>query len=187
MAKIALDHDSTLAATAVTALDLIHGPGHPYSYDDVLSWNWGLDKFGTARYLSALWHAWTLRPLDVPLMDDTVVYSANRLYDEHEVHIVTAHPDHMGIAEGKMEWLDYHGIQYDEFHVVPTDTTKAVLDYDIYIDDKPHLPAEVNKVSLDKQVYVYDQAYNRDAEGDYKRVFTLGEAAEDILSVAHRI
>lgn len=180
---IAVDHDSTLAATAVVAMDLIGPEADGLGYADVESWNWGLDKFGAARYLSALWHAWTLRPLDVPLMDDTVVDTMKQLSGEYELHIVTAHPDHMGIAEGKKQWLAHYGIPYDEFHVVPTDTTKAVLDYDYYIDDKPHLPVEVNKVSSDKTVFVRDHPYNRDCEGEYIRVHTLAGVLSTLIPV----
>lgn len=173
--KIALDHDSTIAATGLIAFDLIGSDAEGCTYEDVETWEWGLETFGTARYLSAMWHAWTLRPLEVPLMDETVVETANKLYENHEVHIVTAHPDQMGVEDGKKEWLDYHGIQYDEFHVVPTDETKAALDYDVYIDDKPYLPEKANRADPSKQVFVRDQRYNRDAPGEYIRIHRLVE------------
>lgn len=173
--KIALDHDSTIAATGDVAFELIGPDAEGCTYDDVVSWEWGLETFGTARYLSAMWHAWTLRPLDVPLMDKTVVETANELFDNHEVHIVTAHPDQMGISEGKKEWLEHHGIEYDEFHVVPTDSTKAALNYDVYIDDKPYLPEKVNQTNPKNLVFVRDHPYNRDVPGKYIRIHQLSE------------
>lgn len=178
--KIALDHDSTIAATCDVAFDLMEGPDHGYSYDDIESWTWGIETFGKARYLNALWHAWTLRPLDVPLMDPTVRESVSELVRDHEVHVVTAHPDHVGIEDGKKEWLDDNEIPYDEFHVVPTDDTKAVLDYDVYIDDKPDLPEAAADVEADKTVYVRDHPYNRAVEADHVRVGSISEAVYHI-------
>ena len=180
--KIALDHDSTIASTGTIAFDLIGSDAEGCTYDDIESWEWGLEKFGAERFLSAMWHAWTLRPLEVPLMDDTVVETVEELYEEHEIHIVTAHPDQMGIEEGKKAWLEYHSIPYDEFHVVPTDTTKAVLDYDVYIDDKPYLPLRVNEVNSSKQVFVRHHQYNKDVPGDYTRIYQLSEVLPHVKS-----
>jgi 5'(3')-deoxyribonucleotidase len=180
MSKIALDHDSTLAATGIVAFDLIGDEAAGYTYKDIESWSWGLDKFGTARFLSAMWHTWTLRPLEVPLMDNTVVDTVKQLWDEHDVHIVTANPDHLGIKDGKQRWITHHEIPCDDdhFYQVPPDTTKAKLDYDVFIDDKPYLAERVNEINSDARVFVRDQRYNRDAPGDYTRINKLSEVLE---------
>lgn len=178
MNRLALDHDSTLAATSEMAFELMLGPDHGYGYENVESWNWGLDTFGAARFLSGMWHAWTLRPLEVPPMEAGLSDTVDRLRDEYEVHIVTAHPDHFGIEDGKKEWLDYHGITYDDFVVVPMDQTKATLGYDVYVDDKPALPAEVNASNPDTEVYLRDQRYNRDADGEYNRIQAVAEVLD---------
>jgi 5'(3')-deoxyribonucleotidase len=139
MTRIALDHDSTLAATWAVAFDLMHGRDHEFSYASLESWDWGLDTFGPERALSALWHAWTLRPLDVPPLEQNLAETVALLREDYEVDIVTAHPDHPGITEGKELWLDHHGIEYDNFVHVMMGETKADLDYDVYVDDKPYL------------------------------------------------
>lgn len=180
MSKIALDYDSTLAATALVSFDLLGQEADGYTYKDIESWSWGLDKFGTARYLSALWHVWTLRPLDVPVMDNTVVNTVKQLCDEHNVHIVTANPDHLGIKEGKQKWLAHHQIPFNDehFYQVPSNETKAKLDYDVFIDDKPHLPERVNDKNSDARVFLRDHRYNRNAAGEYTRINTLSEVLE---------
>lgn len=183
MKKIALDHDSTLAATATVAFDLIHGPNHDYTYDDVESWSWGLDEFGAERYLSALWHAWTLRPLWVPTLEDDLSNTVADLREEYTVHIVTAHPDHPGITEGKKRWLRFNGISYDDFVVVPARSTKADLDYDYYIDDKPALPERVQELRPTSHVYLRDQPYNRDiVDAEHvTRVHSVAEVRDALL------
>jgi 5'(3')-deoxyribonucleotidase len=173
--KIALDHDSTLAATGVVAFELIGDDAAGRTYADVESWEWGLETFGAARYLSGMWHAWTLRPLEVPLMDETVVATVKKLAEDHEIHVVTSQPDHMGVAEGKEEWLQHHGIPYEKLVVVGPDTTKAFLDYDVYVDDKPYLPARVNRWTPGARVFVRDHRYNRDAPGEYVRIHKLAD------------
>lgn len=173
--EIALDLDSTLAATCVTAFDLLNETG--YSYDDIESWTWGFDEFGKARYLNSMWHAWSLRPLDVPFMEPQVPEAVDQLHDVADrVDVVTAHPDHlMGVSEGKQEWLDTHGIEYDDF--ITVDGGKETLGYDVYIDDKPTLPESVNETNPEANVFLRDHPYNRDAGGEYIRVNSLREVA----------
>lgn len=176
--RLCLDLDSTLAATSATALDLINGPDHDYTYDDIETWTWGMDEFGKYRYLSAMWHAWTIRPLDVPQMEPDVADAVRRLADRYEVHVVTAHPDHPGIDDGKKEWLDHHDIPHDEYRSVDPKTSKAALDYDAYIDDKPALAGEIADQNPDATVYVRDQPYNRDVDAPHERVASIHEVAD---------
>lgn len=168
---IALDLDSTLAATARTAFDLINGPDHEYDYDDIVEWDWGLEEFGAERYLSGLWHAWTLRPLDVEPMEDDIAAKVERLHEFGTVDIVTAHPSHPGISAGKKQWLDHHDIPYNQFVVADPGQTKAHFGYNCYIDDKPTLPERVTG----DLVFVRDQPYNRSVDGDYTRITSLSE------------
>lgn len=173
--QLALDFDSVLAGTWNVAFDLMLGPDHDYSYDDITSWGWGLNKFGEDRALSALWHAWTLRPMDVPPLEENLSQKVAALHSKYNVHIVTAHPDHPGISEGKQRWLDERGIGHEDFVVVPMNESKARLGYDVFIDDKPALPAECDS---SQTVYLRDQPYNRAAPGDYTRIESITEALE---------
>ena len=162
MTRIALDHDSTLAATWAVAFDLMHGRDHGWSYGDLESWDWGLDRFGVHRALSALWHAWTIRPLDVPPLEQGLAETVAALREHHTVDIVTAHPDHQGISEGKQEWLAHHGIEYDDFVWVPMGQTKADLDYEVYVDDKPYLCEKF--CDPEKIQYMIRHRYNEDVQ-----------------------
>lgn len=177
MQSISLDFDGTLANTQVAAFELLEGTDHEYTLEDVADWQWGFREFGRDRYLNALWHAWSIRPLDVPALEENLREKVAELRDEYRVDIVTASPDDRYIERGKRDWLRYHGVEYDDFRSVPVTSTKADLDYDIYIDDKPPLP---DRVTDDSTVYLIDAPYNRDADGDYIRVGGIGGVLTDL-------
>ena len=172
--KIACDFDSTLANTRVVAFDLMFGRDHNRDLtngESLQSWDAPLEMFGSEKFLSAMWHSWTLRPFEVPILDkDIPIWMRALQKSGHTVDIVTAHADHMGVSKGKREWLDRQGIQYDNFVRVPPNKTKAKMDYDCYFDDKPSLPSKVNEHNPDANVYLIDWPYNQNAEGQYTRV-----------------
>lgn len=170
--KLAVDFDSVLANTSATAFDLICGPDHDYTVDDVEDWTWGFREFGKEKYLSALWHAWTLRPEQVPPMEGGLEYKMKSLQDEFRVDIVTAHPDHMGITKGKRSWLDKRNIPYEEFVTVAPRISKTEMNYDAFIDDKPSLPEEA---IMNQTVYLRDQSWNQEVSGDYIRVNSIAD------------
>lgn len=176
---VALDHDSTLADIQPVAFDLLHGDDHDYDTEDVESWEWGIEKYGADRYLTALWHAWTLRPDDIDPCEDNLAETVSLLRDVARVHIVTAHPDQQGITEGKEYWLEKHGIEYDEFRPVHNGRSKADLDYDRFIDDKPQLAENIN----DHQVlYLIDRPWNQDVQtrDNVHRVDSVSEVVDMI-------
>jgi 5'(3')-deoxyribonucleotidase len=168
--QLALDFDSVLAATHRTASDLL---GVDYDYEDVESWDWPLEKFGTNRALSALWHAWTIRPHEIEPMEPNLSEKVAALHSKYNVHIVTAHPDHQGITEGKQGWLERHGIGHEDFVQVPMGESKAKLGYDVFIDDKPALPSEIDE---SQTVYLRDHPYNREVPGSYTRIESITDA-----------
>jgi 5'(3')-deoxyribonucleotidase len=177
--KIALDLDSTLAATTEVAFALMLGDDNEYSYEDIESWQWGLETFGAERFLNAVWHAWTIRPHDIKPFEIDIHVSTEKLSDHHNVDVVTANPDHWGIVEAKKEWLDRHGVVYDNFERVPESQSKGqYFEYDVFIDDKPSLP---ERVGNGRTVYLRDHTYNQDAGGEYIRVSSVREAVNDLI------
>lgn len=154
--KVALDLDSTLAATSITAFDLI---GVNHTYNDIESWEWGIETFGASRFLNALWNSWTIRPLEVPTMETTVDTFTEELSEMVDtVDIVTHHPEGvMGIEDGKRKWLDKHDVTFDSF--VSVHDSKADLSYDVFIDDKPSL-TESPALRDDQYVIQYGHRYN---------------------------
>jgi hypothetical protein len=179
--RIALDLDSTLAKTSDVAFDLLCGPNHDYTYEDIESWSWGFDEFGKAAYLNALWHAWTLRPGDITPTETDISQTTSQLREyAAQLDVVTAHPQDglLGVDENKQQWLDDWDIHYDEYHSVSGD--KHELEYDIYIDDSPKTAEEVAQRD-DATLYLYNQPYNQDVTGDYVRVNTIYAVMGDLL------
>lgn len=159
--RVALDLDSTLAATCVTAFDLM---GVDYTYNDIESWDWGVDKFGPGRYLNSLWHAWTIRPRQIPAMEKALGKSTKRIYENvDQLDIVTSHPDGMlGVDDGKRMWIEDFGIFYNNY--VSVDGSKIDLDYDLYIDDKPELAEDVE--GTQSRLLLLDHVYNQGVGGN---------------------
>lgn len=177
---VAFDVDSTLARTCDVAFKLL-GVENKYSYDDISSWKWGLETFGKAAYLNALWHAWTIRGYEIEPFSEYVEDQTKSLKACTEsLDIVTAHPENaLGITDAKVRWMKRHRISYDEMRVK---SDKHLLDYDIIVDDNPNLPENAATVDNTPEVLLYNQPYNRNAAGEYTRIASLDGALEYINS-----
>lgn len=179
--RIALDLDSTLAKTSCVAFDLLCGPAHDYTYDDIESWGWGLDEFGKWPYLNAMWHAWTLRKDDINPTEPELARTTAQLHDyAGQLDVVTAHPQEglLGVDDHKQQWLAEQEVSYDEYRSVSGG--KHELDYDTYIDDSPHTAEDVIQRD-DATMFLYDQPYNQDVTGGYIRVELLDEVLGQLL------
>jgi len=174
MKKVAIDIDSTLAATYHRVFEYLDGPQHGYTYDDLKYWDWPIDRWGEEHFFDAFRYVWSCQAASVPLYDCGGPLVTELLSDhpEFEVDIVTAQEDCTQMESGKRLWLYDNEFEYNNFVTVPLGKTKAELDYDIYVDDKPSLPERVT----DGEVYLIDHRYNRDAPGEYTRVDTPSQA-----------
>lgn len=171
--KVALDLDGVLAQTYDVAFRLMDEDDE-YGYEDIEDWAWGGEMFGQARFLSAMWHAWTLRPHEIEPMEHDVSKSTSDLYELcDQLDVVSSDPGHLGVKDSKRSWLDEHDISYDRLHISPMGGTKADFDYDVYIDDNPHMPRELRS---DQRLLLRDAPYNQEVAGDYHRVKSLPEA-----------
>lgn len=178
--QVALDLDSTIAATCAVGFELLGDPDR--DYDDIDCWNWGLDEYGE-RFLHAMWHAWSIRPTDVPPLEPDLPATIDTLRETNHVDIVTAHPPKLeAVAAGKEAWIAQQGITVDDF-VVAQD--KPALGYDVYIDDKPALVDAVDSQCPDATCIVRDQPYNRhlDLDGDHVRIPSLGRLATQLRTL----
>lgn len=165
--RLSLDFDGVLAETHEAAFDLMLGGEHEYSVEDISTWQWGVDRFGYDRYLTALWHVSQLRPDELQPIEANLPGRVAALHDHFHVDIVTAHPEREGITEAKRSWLARHNVNYDELVVVPMGESKTGLDYDYFIDDKPTVP---ENAAEEQTVFLYDRPYNQDVDGDFIRV-----------------
>lgn len=171
--RIALDMDGTLADAIDTVFQHM---GVDATQDDVTSWDWPVEQFGADAFLDAFDYTWANKWQDIAPAENRLYNTVRELVTDFHVDIVTAQPNHDGVTNGKRQWLDQHSIPYNEIVPVPRDKTKADLDYDVFIDDKPHLPARVNAKQPDATVLVRDRPHNRNAAGEYVRVQMVADA-----------
>ena len=168
--KIALDMDSTLAAISTATMAELGDEDR--TYDDIETWNWVIDEYGGDTFFDQFFEIWSERPETIDPLEDNLDDTVSRLRDLGKVHLVTNQRDSDAVTEGKMQWLDSHGIEVDEFVGVEPGRSKAELNYDVYIDDKPALPGNLNG----EKMYLRDHPYNREAPGDYVRVNSVKDA-----------
>ena len=168
--KIALDMDSTLAAISEATMAKLGDEDR--TYDDIETWNWVVEEYGGETFFDTFFDIWENEPDTIEPLEDNLSETVSELRDIGEVHLVTNQRPVEGVTEGKMQWLDAHGIEVDEFVGVEPGRSKAELDYDIYIDDKPSLPHNVEE----GKVFLIDHRYNDDAPGDYIRVDSVRDA-----------
>jgi hypothetical protein len=169
--RVAIDLDSTLANTLAVACELIG-----YEYQPTFSsLEDPIDQFGEAKFLNAVWHAWTIRPERISPTEPLISLTTEHLHAlSEQLDVVTAHPQReiLGLDENKRQWLHDHDIAFDEYRSVAGD--KHELGYDVIIDNNPNLPERA--AETDVTVLLYDQPHNRDADGEYTRIESLSGA-----------
>lgn len=161
--KIAVDFDNVLADTMTSWIDYYNKQYNKYlNKKDITIWEfWKLEKIALEREESfkifhLVWHNWQILPSIEPNIGKVV----DKLRSFAKVDIVTA-------TQGKIiNWLTYHKINYNELIKI-TDSKKAELDYDIFIDDSPSDALEIGK--LKKICLLYDQPWN---QPDQKSLFS---------------
>lgn len=181
-----LDMESVLADTHrvyVETLNERHGTEH--EYDDVTEWDWvQQDGRDFEEFMEIVENAWRERWDEIPTCDprQQLIRSVGMLAREVELHIVTARE---GVEVEMRKWLDGLGIlpNVGQFHSMPAGDSKAKLEYDYYIDDKPHL---ADQVAAEQVVFLYDQPWNQHVEANERpnvyRVHSVNEAVELIYN-----
>jgi 5'(3')-deoxyribonucleotidase len=154
--RIALDVEEVIAGTFSYFLS-VHNEQHgtAYTMSDVRSWEWVESITELDTFLDILSDGWAHSSDDIPLREPNLTACVRALNDLGTLDIVTASPAN---SQDIILWLDRHGIsEYNDFvHVDPT-ATKATLNYDYYIDDKPHLTEKLNS---DQLQYLIIRPYN---------------------------
>lgn len=136
--KIALDMEEVLAETHqpfIEEWNRRHGTS--YTLNDVDSWDWVSTTADFDEFMDIVQNEWR-KPYNIQPCEPGLAESVERIYGYVDtLDIVTART---GVEEEMQEWLEMQGIQhYDTFKSIHNGDTKAKFDYDVYIDDKPHL------------------------------------------------
>lgn len=91
----------------------------------------------------------------IPLVEENTPELVREINKHYDVDIVTSR---MNVRPQLVEYLDMHDIEYNDLYIVDRKESKAQLDYDVYVDDKPALAKEVDRI------FLYDQPYNQHIE-----------------------
>jgi 5'(3')-deoxyribonucleotidase len=111
---------------------------------------------------------------NLPLIEEDAATTINGIKTIVELDIVTA------VLSDVKAWLYSRGIVY---HKIEYTDKKSNLDYNIFIDDNPHL---TNEISEEKICLLYDQPWNRKDIKENKniiRIKSLKEAADYIKTI----
>ncbi len=176
--KIALDVDGVLADIIFVWLDE-YNKTHKKSVtkDDIMQWDFwkelGYDKYMFYEDLSNCWSRW----IEVPLMEQGIANSVEKLHSVGIVDIVTARDT--ASTKYVKQWLAHNEIKYNDYVAVMRGRDKADLDYDVFIDDSPHNVVRI--ASKGKNALLYDQPWNKSiTDSKIVRIKKLEEAVNVI-------
>jgi len=156
--RIALDVDGVLADLITTLLTVYEEEtGIKIRPEEVDSWDfWRRYNISRQQFIQLLiktWDRWRdIQPTENDLAED--VEELNRL---GHIDIVTQRP--AKTINNVKKWLAHHGIKYRNFTWVPPKSTKAILNYHVFIDDSPKLAEEL--IKLGKSMLLYNQPWNK--------------------------
>lgn len=146
--RIALDLDGVLADLNHTIVEKTE-----YTMSDFEQW----DKPDYNHFMSEASRVWDDHWDEIPPVEQNLDYKTAQLASNHHVDIVT---NTVGSDEAVTQWLDEHGIVFEEIvRPYSQGTDKQHLDYDAYIDDKPAMAGEVGVL------YLRDQLWNQTERG----------------------
>jgi 5'(3')-deoxyribonucleotidase len=177
--KISVDLDGVILNCIPAVLKVIEEDYGLKHYPlEVVSWDfldeWGLDE----HYLDIFTKAGNMI-MDFPIVDYAAPKILRIIAAKHDVDIVTGDYAPIIQIKNKLESIGiYVGVHYQA--IIRTHESKADLDYDIFIDDRPSLAEEIKE---NQTLYLYDQPWNKDvkeylfAKGNIIRVYNW----DDIL------
>lgn len=137
-----------------------------FSIDDYKDWGEKFNEFGisTEDCIDILHDVWKNSYEDIKLLDDKKIVkkSLEELNFNFKTDIVTENPYPGRVSQ----WLEKNGlyecIHYDNIISVDgSETEKAELGYDFYIDDNPYL---IDELDTHQSLLLYHRPYNFDVE-----------------------
>jgi hypothetical protein len=153
---VSLDLESTLAHCHEYFIQQYNSEfGTSYVRDDIDDWDWVREEIEFEDFNRIVNDGWRNCHTEIAVMEPGLADLVARMHDHPriEVDIVTART---GVEDGMQAWLAANGItEYGEF--IATTTSKAQLDYNVYIDDRPGL---ANDLPHGKMQYLIQGPHN---------------------------
>ncbi|MCS7126648.1 MAG: hypothetical protein NZ929_07055 [Aigarchaeota archaeon] len=181
---IAVDLDGVIANSLKVLLDVWNEEtGQNIRFEEIDEWFFwkrlNIDEKTFLKFLNRAWIRWT----EIPPTEDKIREKLFKLRSLGRLDIVTARSKETEIYA--LNWLAKHEIPYDNYVWVKDTEDKAVLEYDVYIDDSPLLARALK--DKEKILLIYDQPWNRELdEGkNIKRIKDLDEAYQYLINKKH--
>lgn len=175
--KIALDVDGVLADVIVSWLEHNNKIRTEILKQEITDWDFW-KKFNINQYdfyaeLSRCWENWHDIPPTEPRLSDLT----RKISKIGQVDIVTARE--RSTDSFVKDWLEHHGISFENYVSVASGPMKAGLDYDIFIDDSPLNAVKI--LQSKKRIFLYDQPWNQGiADKRVHRISSLSQVLEHI-------
>lgn len=155
--KLAIDLDGVLADAIEIWIPIFQKKFNiPIMKNQINSWNFweqfGLQRNDFEEVFDEAWKDWK----NVEETENNISEKIKQLRNFGQVDLVTArNKKTMGFVN---KWLEYKKIQLDNIIVVNANESKAVLDYNIFVDDSP---IQVKQIAHSEKIaLVYNQPWN---------------------------
>ncbi len=155
--KLAIDLDGVLADAIEIWIPIFQRKFDiPILKNQINSWNFweqfGLQRDDFEEVFDEAWKDWK----NVKETESDISEKIKQLRNFGQVDLVTARSKKtMGFVN---KWLEYKKIQLNNIIVVDANESKAILDYNIFLDDSP---IQVKQIAdLEKIALVYNQPWN---------------------------
>jgi uncharacterized HAD superfamily protein len=158
--KIAVDLDGVLAEAMIIWCELYNRRyGRSLSFEDIRGWDaWKLANISRDEFFTILDDAWSEWERMPPTEED-VSQQVKLLNELGTVDVVTGRS--VRTVEQAKEWLKMHEIQYNRFVRTESTVAKIRLDYDVFVDDSPHLMESIASRSTALGI-LYTRPWNRE-------------------------
>lgn len=158
MLSIAVDLDGVLANTMVPACRIINQrhSAH-FEVSSFVQWKaWEIAKITKDEFFRTLDQAWFEWPT-IPPTEERIAAKVERLLEFGKVDIVTGRS--LETVAPANSWLKEQGIQFTSFVRANSGNDKAILKYDVFIDDSPELMSQLSS-RRNKHGILYTQPWN---------------------------
>lgn len=166
--RVSLDFDGVIANPHIALCKMAEEKhGITLVEDDIYQWGleevlkvMGATDVNFDELFTAAWWKWK----EIPYQDPSVPKAITRLVEIADVTIVTGNRSET-VAEGKVRWLTRAITRKEIPEGIPVRgmdgdaREKYQLDFDVFIDDCPHIVVGADR--LGKHAVVYDRPWNR--------------------------
>lgn len=179
--KVAIDVDFTIADILNPMLEMHNAANSTKCVpEDITDWSWSSIGFTQESWNSIYVDLWNNRSDKIRLMlDCALLDKAMKSYDIAFVTSRGGYKPYELTCDSLRSWLKKHNLGHVDLVISDISKHKTELDYDIYIDDSPHLAKEMGN-HKGKFMFIVDMITNR-YMGDSENVERVADVNEALM------